>query len=59
MDCSKDAYANLRINYRSKYALFDTNGNGLIDIYDNSFVDGFSTVNLSVVRPFLKIMSYN
>jgi len=35
----------LRLLYRSKYAQFDTNGNGLIDTYDTSFVNGFATVN--------------
>jgi outer membrane receptor for ferrienterochelin and colicins len=50
---AKNAYVNLRINYRSKYALFDTNGNGLIDVYDDSFVNGFSTLNLSIGKTFL------
>ena len=44
------AFANLRLNFRSKYALFDTNGNGLIDNYDNSFVDGFSLLNLTLSK---------
>jgi len=44
------AFANLRLNYRSKYALFDTNGNGLIDDYDDSFVDGFSILNLTLSK---------
>ncbi|TKS57273.1 TonB-dependent receptor [Mesohalobacter halotolerans] len=44
------AFANLRLNYRSKYALFDTNGNGLIDDFDDSFVDGFSLVNLTLSK---------
>jgi outer membrane receptor for ferrienterochelin and colicins len=51
---AKKAYANLRINYRSKYALFDTNGNGLIDIYDDSFVEGFSTTNLTLGKTFFE-----
>lgn len=41
-------FINLRLNYRSKYALFDTNGNGVIDNFDNSFVDGFSVLNLTI-----------
>ncbi|NBC56861.1 MAG: TonB-dependent receptor [Bacteroidetes bacterium] len=44
------AFANLRLNYRSKYALFDTNGNGLIDNFDDSFVDGFSLLNLTLSK---------
>lgn len=48
------AFVNLRLNYRSKYALFDTNGNGLIDNYDDSFVDGFSLVNLTLSKSLFK-----
>jgi len=48
------ANVNLRFLYRSKYALFDTNGNGLIDIYDTSFVDGFITTNIAVSKAFYK-----
>lgn len=49
---SADANVNLRLLYRSKYALFDTNGNGLIDTYDNSFVDGFITANIAASKTF-------
>lgn len=45
---------NIRLLYRSKYALFDTNGNGLIDRYDTSFVDGFVTTNVSATKTFFK-----
>jgi len=45
---------NLRLNYRSKYALFDTNGNGVIDNFDNSFVDGFSVLNLTIGKTFFE-----
>jgi outer membrane receptor for ferrienterochelin and colicins len=48
------AFANLRLNYRSKYALFDTNGNGLIDDYDDSFVDGFSILNITLSKSLFK-----
>lgn len=48
------AFVNLRLNYRSKYALFDTNGNGLIDNYDDSFVDGFSLLNLTLSKSLFK-----
>lgn len=43
---------NLRVLYRSKYAQFDTNGNGLIDTYDSSFIDGFMTVNAAASKIF-------
>jgi outer membrane receptor for ferrienterochelin and colicins len=45
---------NVRLLYRSKYALFDTNGNGLIDTYDTSFVDGFVTTNVAATKTFFK-----
>ncbi|WP_244548179.1 TonB-dependent receptor plug domain-containing protein [Aquimarina spongiae] len=51
---SIDTNINLRLIYRSKYALFDTNGNGLIDDYDTSFVDGFVTTNVSATKTFFK-----
>lgn len=43
---------NLRLLYRSKYAQFDTNGNGLIDSYDTSFIDGYVTANISASKIF-------
>ena len=42
----------LRLLYRSKNAQFDTNGNGLIDTYDTSFVNGFATVNFAASKQF-------
>jgi outer membrane receptor for ferrienterochelin and colicins len=42
--------ANLRFFYRSKYGLFDTNGNGILDTYDSSFVDGFITANATITK---------
>ncbi len=39
--------ANLRLVYRSKYGLFDTNGNTILDQNDNSYVDGFVTANFA------------
>lgn len=39
--------ANLRLVYRSRFALFDTNGNGFIDEYD-PFASGFATVDLAI-----------
>ncbi|MDF4203368.1 TonB-dependent receptor [Maribacter sp. SA7] len=43
---------NMRILYRSKYAQYDTNGNGLIDNFDTSFIDGFVTLNAAVSKTF-------
>ena len=40
---------NLRILYRSKYGLSDTNGNQILDRYDN-FVKQYSITNLSVTK---------
>ncbi len=51
---SVKANINVRLLYRSKYALFDTNGNGLIDDYDTSFVDGFVTTNVAASKTFYK-----
>ena len=48
---------NARVLYRSKYALFDTNGNGLIDSFDTSFVDGYSLTNIAVTKTFYKDFS--
>ena len=42
--------SNLRLLYRSKYGLFDTNGNGILDQYDSSFVDGFITANMAITK---------
>ena len=38
---------NIRGTYRSKYGLFDTNGNNYLDSYDN-FVDGYTIVDLAI-----------
>lgn len=43
---------NLRLLYRSKYAQFDTNGNGLVDTYDTSFIDGYVTTNIAASKTF-------
>ena len=48
------ANINLRLLYRSKYAQFDTNGNGLIDTYDTSFIDGYVTTNIAASKTFFK-----
>ncbi|WP_445382590.1 TonB-dependent receptor plug domain-containing protein [Robiginitalea sp. IMCC43444] len=42
-----NAHCNLRLVYRSRFGLTDRNGNGLLDTYDDSFVNGYSLVNLS------------
>lgn len=40
---------NLRVFYRSKYGMFDTNGNQMLDKYD-TFVDGYFLTNLSISK---------
>lgn len=45
---------NCRVIYRSRFALFDTNGNNLIDNFDNSFINGFATVNMAASKTFYK-----
>jgi len=47
-----DANANLRVVYRSRFGLTDSNGNDLLDELDNSFVDGYALVNLSFGKTF-------
>ncbi|WP_300024910.1 TonB-dependent receptor [uncultured Maribacter sp.] len=49
---SANTHVNLRVLYRSKYAQYDTNGNGLIDNFDTSFIDGFVTLNAAVSKIF-------
>lgn len=43
----------IRVIYRSKYGLNDTNSNGIIDEYD-TFVKGYALTNLSIGQPLLK-----
>jgi len=49
---------NLRFIYRSRFAEFDTNGNGLIDNYDSSFIEGFVTTNISATKTFFKKFNF-
>lgn len=49
-----DADANLRVVYRSRFGLTDRNGNDLLDNFDDSFVDGYALVNLSLGKTFFK-----
>ncbi|MEM8999878.1 MAG: TonB-dependent receptor [Bacteroidota bacterium] len=46
------ANANLRVVYRSRFGLTDLNGNGFLDDFDNSFIDGYALVNLSLGKTF-------
>ena len=48
------ANANVRVVYRSKFGLTDENGNGFLDDFDNTFVDGYALVNLSFGKKFFK-----
>ncbi len=43
----KKLSANLRLRYRSKYGLYDSNSNNYLDNYDD-FVNGYITTNISV-----------
>jgi outer membrane receptor for ferrienterochelin and colicins len=42
-----DLDANIRGTYRSKYGLFDTNGNNYLDAYDD-FVDGYTIWDIAI-----------
>ncbi|NNK86817.1 MAG: TonB-dependent receptor [Flavobacteriaceae bacterium] len=48
-----DANFNIRGVYRSKFGLFDTNGNAYLDTYDD-FVDGYSIWDLAINKTFYK-----
>ena len=43
---------NARVFYRSKYGLLDTNGNDILDRYDD-FVKAYTTTNISVSKDFI------
>lgn len=45
--------ANLRGTYRSKYGLFDTNGNNYLDTYDD-FVEGYTVIDFAVNKTFFE-----
>lgn len=49
-----DAFANLRVTYRSRFGLADLNGNDLLDEFDASFVSGYALVNLALGKTFFK-----
>ncbi|WP_299619888.1 TonB-dependent receptor [uncultured Tenacibaculum sp.] len=52
-----DFSANVRVLYRSKYALFDTNNSGgIIDNYD-AFIAGNTQVNTALQKTFFNLMS--
>tara|TARA_R110002020_G_scaffold117986_1_gene269685 strand:- start:88211 stop:90298 length:2088 start_codon:yes stop_codon:yes gene_type:complete len=48
------ANMNVRVLYRSKYAQYDTNGNGLIDSYDSSFIKGNLLINVAATKNIYK-----
>ena len=39
--------SNIRANYRSKFGLYDSNGNGYLDTYD-TFVSGYSIFDFAI-----------
>lgn len=43
--------ANIKGTYRSKYGLFDTNGNNYLDSYDD-FVDGYTVIDFAINKRF-------
>ena len=45
--------SNLRVTYRSKYGLFDTNNNNYLDEYDE-FVEAYTLWNWSINKTFYK-----
>ncbi|MCX2681861.1 TonB-dependent receptor [Galbibacter sp. EGI 63066] len=47
------ANMNIRGTYRSKYGLYDSNGNSYLDAYDD-FVDGYSVWDIAVNKTFGK-----
>ncbi len=49
-----NANANLRVIYRSRFGLADRNGNAILDEFDDSFVDGYTIVNLALQKTFFK-----
>jgi len=48
---SKKLSLNLRTTYRSKFALFDSNGNSILDKYDE-FISGYFILNSGVTKTF-------
>jgi outer membrane receptor for ferrienterochelin and colicins len=46
-----DLETNIRTTYRSKYGLFDSNGNGYLDAYDD-FVNGYGIVDFAINKTF-------
>lgn len=48
-----DLNTNIRGTYRSKYGLFDTNGNNYLDIYDD-FVEGYSVWDMAINKTIYK-----
>ncbi|EKT4519884.1 TonB-dependent receptor [Flavobacterium psychrophilum] len=48
---------NLRVFYRSKYGLFDTNNNQILDVYDD-FVKGYFITNVSISKQIKEKFSF-
>lgn len=48
-----DMDANIRATYRSKYGLFDTNGNQYLDTFDD-FIDGYAVIDIAVNKTLFK-----
>lgn len=52
------AFANVRLTYRSKYGLLDSNGNNYLDVYDD-FVEAYSILDFSINKTFYTNYSLN
>ena len=48
---------NTMITYRSKYALADSNGNDILDVYDK-FIDGYSLCDVGVTYQINSLQSF-
>ena len=49
----------LRFLVRSKYGVYDTNGNGFIDHYDSSIINNYLNINFSYNAELTKNLSLN
>ncbi len=45
-------FANIRAIYRGKYGLYDTNNNGILDVFDR-FIHGYCSINTTIGKSFI------
>jgi outer membrane receptor for ferrienterochelin and colicins len=48
---------NAMLTYRSKYALSDSNGNGILDAYDK-FIGGYSLCDVGIIHQINSLRSF-